>query len=78
MLNKLRNMLHWKVGAMGLSNLGDTSLWNIITHFEICAGDQIKYCRTVDCNFSKDNLFNRLMNYSNFSSDCISISNLIS
>ena len=35
------------------------------------ADDQIKYCRTVACNFYKDNLFHRLMNYLNSSSNCI-------
>ena len=45
---------------------------------EICAGDQIKHYRTVACNFSKDNLFHRLVNYSNSFSDCICISYPIS
>ena len=33
-----------------------------------------KYCRTVVCNFSIDHLFYSLMNYLNYSSDCICIS----
>ena len=44
-------------------------LWNTLTFSEICAGDQIKYCRTVACSFSKDNLLHSLMNYLNSSSD---------
>ena len=49
-----------------------------ITYYEICAGDQIKYCRTAACKFSKDNISHRLMNYLNTSSDCIGISHPVS
>ena len=45
-----------------------------VTYSETCAGDQIKYCRIVACNVSKDNLFHWLMNYLNSSSDCVCIS----
>ena len=44
-------------------------LENITTYSEICAGNQIIHCRTVACNFSKDNLFDWQMNYLNSSSD---------
>ena len=57
-------------------------LYNTIMYSKICAGDQIKYRRTVDCNFkimnSKDNLFLKLMNYLNSSIDLICISYPIS
>ena len=51
------------IGAMGVLN---APLEYCITCSEICAGDQIKYYRTVACNFSKDNLFHKLMNYLKF------------
>ena len=41
---------------------------NTIQHPEIYTGNEIKYCRTVSCNF------HRLMNCLNYSSDCIFIS----
>ena len=43
--------------------------YNTVTYSESYAVDQIKYCRTVACNLSKDNLFHRLINYLNSSSD---------
>ena len=54
-------------GAMGVLNP------STIAYSEICAGDQIKNSKTVVCNFSKDTLHYRLMNYLNPSSDCICI-----
>ena len=45
---------------------------NTISHPEIYTGNEIKYCRTVACNF------HRLMNCLNYSSDCIFISYPIS
>ena len=62
------------IGAIGVVN----EPLNTITYSEICAGNQIKYCRIVACNFSKNNLFHSLMNYLNSSSDCICISYPIS
>ena len=62
------------IGAMGNLN----APLNTITYSEICAGDQIKYYRTVAYNISKDNLFHRLINYLHFSSECICISYSIS
>ena len=56
--------------AIGVLN----ALLEYYTYSQMCAGDQIKYCRNVGCNFSKDNLFYRLMNYLNCSSDYICIS----
>ena len=46
------------IGAIGVLN---ALIQNTMTHSEICAGNQIKYCRTIAWNFSKDNLFHRLM-----------------
>ena len=60
------------IGAMGVVNASN-EYYNIILilYYEICAGDGIKYCITIPCNLSKDNLFHRLMNYLNSSNDGI-------
>ena len=67
------------IGAMGVVNASN-EYYNIILilYYEICAGDGIKYCITVPCNLSKDNLFHRLMNYLNSSNDGIWVSYSIS
>ena len=62
------------IGAMGVLN----APLEYKTYSKICAGDQIRYCRTAVCNFSKDNLFHKLMNYLNSSNDRICISYLVS
>ena len=62
------------IGVMGVLN---NTPGEYYTYTEICAGYQIKHCRTVSCNFSKDNLFHRLMHCSNSSSICICISHPI-
>ena len=49
-------------------------LQNTITYSKICAGDQIKYSRTVACNVSKDHLFHRVINHLISSNDWICIS----
>ena len=36
-------------------------LWNTITYFEICAGDQIKYCRIVGIPSKFAKLLNSLV-----------------
>ena len=61
---------YFNIGAMGVLN-APTEYYNI---FKICAGDQIKYSKTVACNFSKDNLLHRLINHLNSSNDWICIS----
>ena len=58
------------IGAMGVLNV-PLEYYNIFQNLYRC---KIKYCRTVACNFSKNNPFYRLINYSNASSDCINIS----
>ena len=65
--------MNLNIDGMGVLNVLSPKVLNTITYSEICACDQIKYCRTVACKFSKDNLFHRLMNYLNSSSGCICI-----
>ena len=58
------------IGAMGVLSVS----LEYYGYSKICEANQIKHCRTADCNFSKDILFHRLINYLHHSSDFICIS----